>query len=239
MHMTSAHVGTHAVLLLLLLSFTASPVLAASTPAPVLQNLNLQAARASLAASVSVGSPQVYGGAAIFKCSYADDQGVLIPLANCSVVIDGRHNPAVMGLSAESSYGEILPVGTHSWYCSCFAAGYEKKESSPTQHIVFASQESIEFRDQASAAVTDAKTALAEAKQKGENTVDSEKALSEAEAALLQGNFRLANTLVANDDLLAGHSNTQGRIFDMGLLLVPLLFLGVVFVGLLFIFMRK
>ncbi|MDO8339351.1 MAG: hypothetical protein Q7T16_01710 [Candidatus Burarchaeum sp.] len=200
-------------------------------------NLNPLAIPAKLEASVSVESPQIYGTAALFKCIYTGTEGQEIPNADCFVLIDGKRNTASRG-TTEHSYGEIVSAGQHSWYCACSAKGYEAKESSPTLHVVLPAQQTADLRDSAVDAVNKAEVRLADAKDRGEATADAEKVLSQAKDALMQGDFRLANTLVDNEKLLSG-AGARNTLGDLGLLIVPMLFIGVVVVAMLFIFIRK
>jgi len=201
-------------------------------------SLNVLAAKTSLGASASLESPQVYGAAVLFTCSYSDPSGEPVLNSSCSVVIDGRRNRAVRG-GTEHTYGEILGPGQHSWYCSCGAPGYEPRESSPRLHTVLPAQESEELKLQLADAVTYAENALAQARERGENVSEAENALLQAKSAVEQGDFELANALLSNEDMFANAFNARDRITDLGLLLIPTFFLGVLVVVIIFILMRK
>jgi len=221
------------IILLLLLSLVSLSV--ASTTQ---MSLNVLAAQTSLDASKSLDSPQIYGAPVLFTCSYSDINAEAALNSSCSLVINGRHSRATRA-GVDHTYGEILEPGVHSWYCSCSAAGYESKESSPQLHNVLPARDSVEARLETVEALEFAENALVQAKTRGEETDEAETALSEAKSALEQGNFRLANALVSGEDTFTNAFTARDRITDLGILLIPTFFLGVLVVIILFMLMRK
>ncbi|RLG20023.1 hypothetical protein DRN67_01100 [Candidatus Micrarchaeota archaeon] len=206
-------------------------------PALLLLMLSLaslaSASATQLETSSSLESPQIYGGAVLFTCTYSDASGAPIPEAKCSVIIDGRRNTAT-GQGADFTYGEILGVGRHSWYCSCSSPSTIAQESPPQVHIVLPSQSSSEV----ATAIMEAEEQLEAAKAMGLDTSDAELALEEAKAALEQGDFELANTLLSNEDLFSKEQESD-RISDLGLLLIPMLLLGLLVLFVLLFILRK
>jgi len=200
-------------------------------------SLNVLAARTSLDVEASTISPQVYGPSTLFTCKYADNRGEAALNSTCQVVVDGRVNKAVPN-GVNHLYGELLTVGQHSWYCSCSAVGYEPKESDPRGITILPPQSTESLRLEASTAISAAEQALADARQSGADTGTAEAELAQAKAALEKGDYKLANSLASNS-LFGNAFNARDRITDLGLLLVPTLFFGVLIVVILFLLLRK
>ena len=203
--------------------------------------LLLQLASASpslLQTSSSIESPQAYGAAVLFTCPYSDLSGQAVAGSECSAVIDGQRSKAIRAGTAHT-YGEILAVGQHSWYCSCSASGYDPQESSPRIHAVLPAGGSDETRGRLANAILDAEKWIAEATGGGENPASAGAAVPQAKDALLNGDYALANTLLANEKLVSESLDSRNRITDMGILLIPILFIGVLSVAVLFLLIRK
>ncbi|MFA6035750.1 MAG: hypothetical protein WC759_02215 [Candidatus Micrarchaeia archaeon] len=200
-------------------------------------SLNVVAARASLDASTSYSSQQVFGTSTLFTCTYADTRGNSLQNTTCYLMMDGRTNRAVPA-GGSHTYGEVLSVGQHAWYCSCFAPGYEVKESDPRSLTILPAPVSDSAKLEVSGEIEQASRALADAKQSGADTSDAEARLNAAKSALDKGDYRLANTL-ASTSLFGNAFNARDRITDLGLLLVPTLFFGVLVVVVLFLLLRK
>ena len=191
----------------------------------------------SLDAEASTISPQVYGASTLFTCKYSDGNGEAVLNSTCQVVVDGRLSKAVPN-GVSHLYGELLSVGQHSWYCSCSAAGYEPKESDPRGITILPPQSTESLKLEASTALRDAEQVLADARQSGADTGTAEAELAQAKAAFEKGDYKLANSLISNS-IFGNTFNARDRITDLGLLLVPTLFFGVLIVAILFVLLRK
>jgi hypothetical protein len=194
-------------------------------------------ATASLDASASAPSQQVFGSSTVFTCVYSDLHGNAVQGSACSVIVDGRSNMAIPA-GGSNSYGELLSIGQHSWYCSCSAPGYEAKESDPRGIDVLPPAASDLLKSEASSAIGQASQALSDAKQSGADTGNAEAQLNAAKSALDKGDYKLANAL-ASSPMFGDSFNSRDRITNMSLLLIPTLFFGVLVVVVLFILLRK